>query len=261
VAPDDRNNQSRHTVITGNQNSGVIAGGDISGGVSLGSVPPPPLQEAPPQAAPSPAPGTAPALRILFLGASPKGAVALRLDEEVREIDSSLRKAEFRDRFDLRQQLALRPVDLQSALLRHRPQIVHFSGHGEADGICLEDEAGQLRKVQGSVVARILGVFKKQIRCVVLNACYSKDQAEAIAQDIDCVVGMSKAIGDKAAIGFAGAFYQALAYGSSVRMAFDLGCAQIDLDGLAEGATPQLVALRQDADEIVFVQQEGATAV
>ena len=257
MATDDLNNVHRQTVISGNQNSGIIAGGDIHGGVSLGAVPIPAHEERTKQ--PAEGAGTAPAaaLRILFLGASPQGAPALRLDHEVREIDSALRQAEFRDRFDLRQQLAVRLVDLQSALLRHRPRIVHFSGHGEVDGICLEDEAGQLRRVQGSVVARILGVFKKQIRCVVLNACYSKDQAEAIAQDIDCVVGMSKAIGDQAAIRFAGAFYQALAYGSSVRMAFDLGCAQIDLAGLAEGATPQLVALRQDADEIVFVEGAG----
>jgi hypothetical protein len=252
MATDDRNNQSRHTVITGNQNAGIIAGGDIHGGVTLGNVAPPPAVQETPEP-PVKGAGAAPVLRILFLGANPQGAPALRLDHEVREIDGALRQAEFRDRFDLRQQLAVRPVDLQSALLRHRPQIVHFSGHGESDGICLEDESGQLHKVQGTVLARILGVFKKQIRCVVLNACYSKDQADAIAQDIECVVGMSREIGDQAAIRFAGAFYQALAYGSSVRMAYDLGCAQIDLTGLEEGATPQLVALRRDADEIVFV--------
>jgi CHAT domain-containing protein len=201
-----------------------------------------------------PASTTSPALRILFLGANPQGAPALRLDHEVREIDQALRQAEFRERFDLRQQLAVRPVDLQGALLRHRPEIVHFSGHGEVDGIFLEDEQGQLKKVDGSVLARILGVFKKQIRCVVLNACSSREQAEAIAKDIDCVVGMSVEVGDRAAIRFAGAFYQALAFGSSVQTAFDLGCAQIDLDGLGEGSTPRLIAYRKDPEEIFFVE-------
>ena len=246
--PDDKG--TRRTTISGNQNSGIIAGGDIRGGVSLGNDAPPPAT------GPLPSSGTAatdaPAVRILFLGANPEGAPALRLDQELRDVDLALRQAEFRDRFDLRQQHAVRPSDLQAALLRHRPRIVHFSGHGMVDGLCLEDESGQVRKVQGSVVARILGAFRKEIRCVVLNACYSRDQAEAIARDVDCVVGMSAAVGDRAAIRFSAAFYQALAFGSSVATAFDLACAQIDLEGLEEGDAPQLVAFRRDPEEIVF---------
>lgn len=238
-------------VISGNTNSGIIAGGDIRGGVTQGNVPTPisPAGESSMESRVTP---DVQALRILFLGANPEGAQALRLDHEIREIDLALRQAEFRDGFELRQQLAVRPNDLQAALLRHRPQIVHFSGHGNKDGICLEDDRGQLRKVQGSVIARILGVFKKQIRCVVLNACYSQDQAEAIARDIDCVVGMSTAIGDQAAIRFGAGFYQALAFGSSVETAFDLACAQIDLDGLDEGSTPKLIAIRKEPGEIFF---------
>lgn len=255
MATDDQHNQqkpaSRNTTISGNQNSGIIAGGDIRGGITLGQVPPPPSASELPAAAPALA---AKAVRILFLGASPQGAPALRLDQEVRDIDQALRQSEFREKFDLKPQLAVRSVDLQGALLRHRPEIVHFSGHGEVDGIFLEDENGQIRKVEAGVLARILGVFKKQIRCVVLNACSSQEQAEAIAKDIDCVIGMSVEIGDRSAARFAAAFYQALGFGSSVRTAFDLGCAQIDLDGLGEGKTPQLIALRRDPDEIFFVE-------
>lgn len=246
---------SRRTTISGNHNSGVIAGGDVHGGIRLGNVPSLPQVE-PAVPSESPAAG-APALRILFLGANPEGAPSLRLDHEVREIDLALRQADFRERFDLRQQLAVRPADLQAALLRHRPQVVHFSGHGSPDGIFLEDEVGDARKVQGSVVARILAVFKKQIRCVVLNACYSRDQADAIARDIDCVIGMSTAIGDLAAVRFSSAFYQALAFGSSVAVAFELGCAQIDLHGLGEGDTPQLIAFKQDPAEVVFVKENA----
>lgn len=243
----------RQATISGNHNSGIIAGGDVHGGVRLGNVPLPAAAE-PSLPAESASLG-APALRILFLGANPDGAPSLRLDHEVREIDLALRQADFRERFDLRQQLAVRPADLQAALLRHRPHVVHFSGHGSPDGILLEDEVGEARKVQGNVVARILAVFKKQIRCVVLNACYSRDQAEAIARDIDCVIGMSTAIGDLAAVRFSSAFYQALAFGSSVAVAFELGSAQIDLHGLGEGDTPQLIAFKQDPAEVVFIEE------
>jgi len=86
----------------------------------------------------------------------------------------------------------------------------------------------------------------------VLNACFSQIQAEAIAENIDCVVGMSTAVGDEAAISFASAFYQALAYGRTVRTAFDLGCNQIDLESLGEQDTPQLLAKRADPAQVVF---------
>lgn len=238
---------SNSTTINADNNAGYVSGRDLH----IGNAPVPPgLAQRTKAEAPK---ANAPALRILFLGSSPEGTVGLRLDQEVRDIDLALRQAEFRDQFDLRQQHAVRISDLQMALLRHRPQILHFSGHGQADGLYLEDETGQARKVQGSVVARILGVFKKQIRCVVLNACYSKDQAEEIAKDIDCVVGMSSAVDDRSAIRFSVAFYQALAFGESVEMSFNLGCAQIDLAGLGEGNLPQLIASRTAPGEIVFI--------
>jgi hypothetical protein len=197
-------------------------------------------------------------LRILFLGANPKSGGNLHLEQEVRDIDAALRQAEFRDHFDLRQQLAVRPMDLQAALLRHNPHIVHFSGHGDSESIYLEDDSGFLKPVQGAVLARILGAFKKQIRCVVLSACSSKEQSEMLAKDIDFVVGMSSSIKTSSCRRFSFGFYQALAYGSTVQMAFDLGCAQIDLDGLhQQGDTPQLIALRHNPDEVSFVDAQS----
>ena len=55
-----------------------------------------------------------------------------------------------------------------------------------------------------------------------------------IAEHIDCVVGMTTSVKDTSAIAFAGAFYQALGFGESVQTAFDLGCNQIDMLGLAQ---------------------------
>lgn len=195
-------------------------------------------------------------IRILFLGSSPDDLSRLRLDQEVRQIDLALRTGEFRDHFFLSSHWAVRPNDLQACLLRHRPNIVHFSGHGSAEqAIFLEDESGRRCKVDGDVLARLLGVFKSSVRCVVLNACYSADQAKAIAQQVDCVVGMSTAVGDQAAISFAASFYQALAFGDNVANAFELGCVQIALDGQRQEVdTPRLIALRQNAAQIVFAK-------
>lgn len=193
-------------------------------------------------------------IKILFLASNPKNTSQLRLDEEMRGIDQALRQAEFRDRFDIRQHWAVRVVDLQGYLLRHKPDIVHFSGHGSRSSeIILEDEDGNSQAVSGLALSQLFSVLKDNIRCVILNACYSQEQAQAVAKHIDCVVGMSKAIGDAAAINFAIAFYQALGYGRDVKTAFDLGCGLINLQGIKEQDTPKLLASKGKPEQVVFV--------
>jgi hypothetical protein len=196
-------------------------------------------------------------IKILFLAANPSDTTRLRLDAEIRHIDQALRQAEFRDRFILEQHWAVRVADIQSLLLRHKPDIVHFSGHGGTSSeIILEDDTGHSHPVPIRALSRLFSLMKDNIRCVVLNACYSQQQAKAIAEHIDCVIGMSEAIGDSAAISFATAFYQALAYGKDVQTAFELGCNQVDLERLNQQDIPKLLAKKSSPEGITFVCTE-----
>jgi len=181
-------------------------------------------------------------ITILFLAADPTNAARLRLGEEVREIHEKLQLARLRERFVLEQRHAVRPVDIPQALLDVNPQIVHFSGHGTAEGaLCLENAVGELQVVPPEALAMLFEQFKESVRCVVLNACFSKPQAESIAEYIPYVVGMDKAIGDKAAIAFSIGFYQALGAGRTEEQAYRLGCIQVALQGIPEQHTPVLV--------------------
>src|SRR4051794_10778172 len=69
---------------------------------------------------------------ILLMSANPDRRQPLRLDEERREIDRVVTYARADDRLAVHKADAVRLDDLQPALLRHRPAIVHFSGHGSA---------------------------------------------------------------------------------------------------------------------------------
>ncbi len=181
-------------------------------------------------------------VKVLFLAANPSDTTRLRLDEEIRVIDEKLRQTEFRDVFEIEQQWAVRVSDLQGFLLRHKPDIVHFSGHGSRESIILEDNSGISRPVSTHALSSLFSVIRDNVRCVVLNACYSEQQARAIANHIDCVIGMSKAVGDLSSISFSAAFYQALGFGRDVKTAFDLGCIEIDLEGLNDEDIPNLVS-------------------
>lgn len=204
-------------------------------------------------------------LKILFLAANPLATVKLQLDEEARAIDEALRKAEYRDHFELETHWAVRVDDLQGLLLRHKPHIVHFSGHGSADNeIILQDHKGRSVTVPPVALGMLFQLLKDNIRCVVLNACYSAAQAQAIAQQIDSVVGMSDAITDRAAREFAASFYQGLAYGRTVKEAHGLGSVQIALHGLGEEHKPQLLGAADAAtvrlvDPAQVAEEEAAS--
>jgi len=53
---------------------------------------------------------------------------------------------------------------------------------------------------------------------------------------------MSRAVSDEAAIAFASSFYEGLAFGRSVKEAFELGVNRLELEGIGEETTPQLVS-------------------
>jgi hypothetical protein len=123
---------------------------------------------------------------------------------------------------------------------------VHFSGHGTAKGaLCFENRAGQTQFVLPEALAALFEQFSDQVQCVVLNACYSEIQANAIAKHIGYVIGMNEAIGDKAAIAFTIGFYQALGAGRMIEDAYKFGCVQIGLQGIPEHLTPVLIKKRE----------------
>jgi hypothetical protein len=187
-----------------------------------------------------------PAKKILILAANPKQTSRLRLDEEVRDIKEGLRLSQQRDKFILQQEWAVRPRDVRRAVLDFRPNIIHFSGHGAGTtGLSFEDETGKEKLVTAEALAGLFGQFAKQVECVVLNACYSDEQAAAIAQHIDYVIGMNAAIGDKAALEFAVGFYDALvAYDprydtySRIEFAFNIACNAIQFAGVCGDSIP-----------------------
>jgi WD40 repeat protein/adenylylsulfate kinase-like enzyme len=171
----------------------------------------------------------APVKTILILAANPKNTAPLRLDQEIREIDEGLRRANKREQYKLEQKWAVRSRDFYRGILDYQPQIVHFCGHGAGEeGIVLEDDTGKMELVQTKALASMFELFaKKGVECVILNACYSEGQAEAISQYVNYVVGMNRAVGDKAAVAFAVAFYDGIAAGYEVEEAYELGCSQM----------------------------------
>jgi len=75
----------------------------------------------------------------------------------------------------------------------------------------------------------VFALYNSHVRLVVLNACFTKTQAQSISEVVNYSIGTSRAIGDKVGVAFAGAFYRALGFGWSIRDAFESAKAELAL--------------------------------
>lgn len=193
-------------------------------------------------------------IRILFVSANPASTPALRLDEEVHEIEAKIRASKHRESLQLITKWAVRPDDLLQYLNQHMPHVVHFSGHGSpTEEIILLDWAGNPKPVSKEALTSLFHTLKDNIRVVLLNACFSRPQAEAITEEIDCAIGMTRAIGDRAAITFAASFYRAIGFGRSVKDAFQQGRTALLLEGIPEEHTPALITRENIAADLIVL--------
>ena len=194
--------------------------------------------------------------KILILAANPQGTLHLRLDKEVRDIEDGLGRSHLGARFQIQQRWASRPRDVQRALLDVEPQIVHFCGHGQGQlGLVLEDETGRVKLVSTEALSKLFELFADRIECVLLNACYTEAQADAIVPHINYVIGMRQEIRDDWAIAFSVGFYKGLAEGQLIDIAFESGCRAIQLEGDRNANTTRKlgsVDWTKNADDSVF---------
>lgn len=193
-------------------------------------------------------------ITALFLAANPTSTPRLAIDEEMHAIEQKFRAAEHRDALMFQSAWAVRPDDLLQLLNQHKPHIVHFSGHGSSEGLSLAGNNGQERFVTTQALKSLFTTLKDNIRLVFLNACYSREQALALAETIDCVIGMKESIGDDAATALASSFYRAVGFGRSIQEAFDQGITSLLLEGIPEEDIPELLVRKGvDAKKVLLI--------
>ena len=199
--------------------------------------------------------------KILFLASNPINTNKLDLEKEFVKLYSSLQDGN--TIFTIYTEWTVTPQDLQNAMLKQRPRVLHFSGHGagggtEGDralglpeqptapeaGIYLQDAATNLSKlVSGQALAGLFKTCLKKfpIEVVLLNACHSEAQAKAISEaGVPYVIGMNRAVKDSTAITFSSGFYRGLSSENDVEFAFELAVNAIMLEGLVGDDIPVL---------------------
>lgn len=193
---------------------------------------------------------------VLFLASNPIDQMQLKLDEEARSITEMIRKSKHRDSVKFESCWAVRPKDILQALNEFRPAIVHFSGHGsDRDEIILQNPDGIAKTVSKEAIVQTMMASTEGLRLVFFNTCYSRNQAEAVAEHVEAAIGMKTSIGDEAARIFSSQFYSSIGFGLSVKKAFEQAKALLMLEGIPEEDTPELfTTVGLNPDDIVIVK-------
>lgn len=202
-------------------------------------------------------------IRILFLSADPANVDPRPpRGKEFREIAKRIRIGSERDAFKIVSEWAVRDIDLQEALLKHNPDILHLSVHGSQKGIVLENEQGNFKPVPKKALRGLLDLFKDKIKVVFFNGRCSKSQREALNGVIDYTIILNRTMPDESAIQFASAFYRSLAFGKNVNQAFELSKNDLGLQNLPGMKAPELLVRPGVKIDLPFIQMlvAGGTA-
>ncbi|MCI1000678.1 CHAT domain-containing protein [Ochrobactrum sp. C6C9] len=173
-------------------------------------------------------------MKVLFLAAAPLDEGRLKIDKEASDLKEQL--AQVRDAkimLNVENAWAIRTDQLQREVLNTKPDILHFSGHGDKGMLIFEDAGGNAVEVSGEALAGLIELMP-MIKCVVLNACFSDSVSKLVAPHVEAVIGCDKSISDTAAILFTRAFYRALAHGQPFQRSFEMAKNDLNLNGLAK---------------------------
>jgi hypothetical protein len=195
-------------------------------------------------------------ITILFMTSNPVDQSQLRPDEEAREIESMIRKSDFRESISFVTKWAARPLDVLQAINEVNPTIVHFSGHGsEENELVFQDNEGNTKLVSKEAIVETIVSTSDDVRLVFFSSCFSSGQAEEIVKSVDAAVGMRIEIGDDSARIFAAQFYSAIGFGHSIYKAFQQAKSALMLEGIQEEDVPELyVKSGLDSNQLILVQ-------
>lgn len=180
-------------------------------------------------------------LRILFVAWQPPNGEPLEVAKEWQIIAEAIRAAAKRGAVDLLRANETTLAGVRREFSDRGCHVLHFVGHGEVAGdgrgavLLFESELGGTDRVSGERLAAAMLPGEgggEAFRLAVLNACHGARAGQAdprlgmaqslVGHGLPAAIAMRCAVGDRPAILFARALYEALADGGTLAQAVNL---------------------------------------
>lgn len=194
-------------------------------------------------------------MKILILASNPRGD--LKLGKEIRNLGKAIRQSDHSKQCQVVVELEVQIGSLQELMDTYQPDIVHFCGHGDGEqGLVFQNDNDQEQLVPTEALSELFKKCKDDVKCVVLNACYSEVQAKAIVEHIDYVIGMRQDVLDQTAIDFSESFYREIGNGKSIKDAYQSGRLQISLkSGRQPSLQPRKATVVNSEEELPIIPE------
>lgn len=120
-------------------------------------------------------------------------------------------------------------------------QVVHFCGHGNHDGLVMNDDDGSNpRLISAAELEDVFARARSDVACVICNFCYSEDHAQLVAKHVGFATGVDGKIFDDDAIRFAQIFHREMWRDESYRDAHESAKVSVERS-VRSGQIPILV--------------------
>lgn len=166
---------------------------------------------------------------VLFLGANVRGTL-VDFGNELMAVRNEVHKIPGGHDIEFDVWPAVTLDEMKRQISRSLWDIVHFCGAGVPDGMLVGkyDEPtlvpvaplANLFATLGKYLARERG--ERPVKVVILNACHSLAQAQALQPHVPCVIGVDGLVSQQTTVTFAQWFYRGIADAKNVKAAFDI---------------------------------------
>jgi tetratricopeptide (TPR) repeat protein len=164
---------------------------------------------------------------ILLLSANPENTTTSRKRTGIKEIRDALKRANHGQLLDVQERLETSAVDISQSLSEIEPFIVNISGCEDGiEGLILDGIHNEnvLFDKKETLIADLFQNHSNNIKCIVLNSCYSEKQAKEIIRHIEFIIGISQNLEDKVVVDFLTEFYYQLGSKRTIINSYDQSC-------------------------------------
>jgi hypothetical protein len=159
---------------------------------------------------------------ILFMVADESESSRMRLDQEFKAIEAALGHQKMSSEFSW-MQFYLPNLDEAMRDKDFKASIVHIVGHSGGPDALMASGGIRTHRYEDDELANAIRPARRRVKCVILSACFSAEQAAVIARAVPYVIGIHSDI-DDAATSFTVDFYRSLSAGRSIAEAHEIAC-------------------------------------
>jgi Tfp pilus assembly protein PilF len=197
------------------------------------------------------------ARKILMLSANPENTAESSKRTGLKEIRDALKRSNYSQLLEIQERLDTSAADISQVLSELQPYIVNISGDEDGiDSLTLANISGEnIFKNREELIANLFQYHSKNIKCIILNGCFSIIQAREIIRYVEFIIGISQNLKNSTVINFLAEFYYQVGSQRTIRDAYYQSCNFLERTGTTSDLLPVLLNQQEEARRVKLEEE------